>query len=106
MIGIIMFVATLLFLLLGYPVAFSFGAAAIFFGFIGVIAELQPDPTFLDIMEEFFLMFSMMPFRIYSMMTNTILMAIPLFILMGIILQKSEVAERLLESMGLLFGRV
>jgi len=106
MIGIIMFFAALLLLLLGYPVAFSFGAAAMLFGFIGAIAELQPDPTFLDIIEEFFLMFSLMPFRIYSMMTNTILMAVPLFILMGIILQKSALAERLLESMGLLFGRV
>jgi tripartite ATP-independent transporter DctM subunit len=47
-----------------------------------------------------------MPFRIYSIMTNTILMAIPLFILMGIILQKSQLAERLLESMGILFGKV
>jgi len=105
-IGIIMFFAALFLLLVGYPVAFSFGAAAIFFGFIGVVVELQPDPTLLDIMEEFFLMFSMMPFRIYAMMTNTILMAVPLFILMGIILQKSALAERLLESMGLLFGRV
>ena len=101
-----MFFAALLLLLLGYPVAFSFGAAAMLFGFIGAVAELQPDPTLLDIMEEFFLMFSLMPFRIYSMMTNTILMAVPLFILMGIILQKSALAERLLESMGLLFGRV
>ncbi|WLE97676.1 MAG: TRAP transporter large permease subunit [Candidatus Electrothrix communis] len=106
MIGIIMFFAALLLLLLGYPVAFSFGAAAMFFGFIGAVAELQPDPALLDIMEDFFLMFSMMPFRIYSIMTNTILMAVPLFILMGIILQKSALAERLLESMGLLFGRV
>ncbi|CAK8715552.1 TRAP transporter, DctM subunit [Candidatus Electrothrix laxa] len=106
MIGIIMFFAALLLLLIGYPVAFSFGAAAIFFGFIDAVVELQPDPALLDIMEEFFLMFSMMPFRIYSMMTNTILMAVPLFILMGIILQKSALAERLLESMGLLFGKV
>jgi tripartite ATP-independent transporter DctM subunit len=51
-------------------------------------------------------MFSMMPFRIYAIMTNTILMAIPLFILMGIVLQKSELAERLLESMGILFGKI
>jgi tripartite ATP-independent transporter DctM subunit len=47
-----------------------------------------------------------MPFRIYSIMNNTILMAVPLFILMGIILQKSALAERLLESMGILFGKV
>lgn len=101
-----MFFAALLLLLLGYPVAFSFGAAAIVFGFIGAIVELQPHPALMDIMEEFFLMFSMMPFRIYAMMSNTILMAVPLFILMGIILQKSKLAERLLESMGQLFGRV
>ena len=106
MIGIIMFIAALLLLLIGYPVAFSFGAAAMLFGFIGAIIELQPDPTFFDIIEEFFLLFSMMPFRIYAIMTNTILMAVPLFILMGIILQKSALAERLLESMGLLFGRI
>ncbi|MCI5132212.1 MAG: TRAP transporter large permease subunit [Candidatus Electrothrix sp. EH2] len=106
MIGIIMFFAALLLLLLGYPVAFSFGAAAIFFGLIGAVVELQPNPAFMDVMKEFFLMFSMMPFRIYSIMSNTILMAVPLFILMGIILQKSELAERLLESMGLLFGRI
>ncbi len=106
MIGIIMFVAALLLLLLGYPVAFSFGAAAIVFGFIGAVAELQPDPSLFNIMEEFFLLFSMMPFRIYAMMSNTILMAVPLFILMGILLQKSTLAERLLESMGILFGKI
>ena len=48
----------------------------------------------------------MMPFRIYSIMNNTILMAVPLFIFMGIILQKSELAERLLEAMGALFGKI
>ncbi|XOF33524.1 MAG: TRAP transporter large permease [Candidatus Electrothrix sp. YB6] len=106
MIGILMFFAALLLLLLGYPVAFSFGAAAMLFGAIGAAAELLPDATLAAVAEEFFLMFSMMPFRIYAMMTNTILMAVPLFILMGIILQKSELAERLLESMGMLFGRV
>jgi tripartite ATP-independent transporter DctM subunit len=57
-------------------------------------------------MEEFFSMFSMMPFRIYSTMTNKLLMAIPLFIFMGIVLEKSGLAARLLESMGTLFGRV
>ena len=106
MTGIIMFFAALVLLVVGYPVAFTFGSVAMLFGFIAVIVELLPDPTFMDIMEEFFSMFSMMPFRTYSIMTNTILMAIPLFILMGIILQKSQLAERLLESMGILFGKV
>jgi tripartite ATP-independent transporter DctM subunit len=48
----------------------------------------------------------MMPHRIWSIMKNTILMAIPLFILMGLILQKTKLAERLLESMGYLFGEI
>ncbi len=106
MTGIIMFFAALLLLSVGYPVAFTFGAVAMFFGAIAVFVELMPDPGLVLVAEEFFSMFSMMPFRIYSIMNNTILMAVPLFILMGIVLQKSELAERLLESMGILFGRV
>ncbi len=106
MTGIVMFFAALCLLSLGYPVAFSFGAVSMLFGLIAVVIELLPDPSFTMVAEEFFLMFSMMPFRIYSIMNNTILMAVPLFILMGIVLQKSELAERLLESMGLLFGKV
>ncbi|MEA3289453.1 MAG: TRAP transporter large permease subunit, partial [Campylobacterota bacterium] len=58
------------------------------------------------VVEEFYYMFSMMPFRIYSTMTNKLLMAIPLFIFMGVLLEKSGLAGRLLESMGTLFGKV
>ncbi len=101
-----MFFAALVLLVIGYPVAFTFGAVAMFFGAVAAFIEMLPDPTVTGVAEEFFLMFSMMPFRIYAIMTNTILMAIPLFILMGIVLQKSELAERLLESMGILFGKV
>ncbi|SEA60288.1 TRAP transporter, DctM subunit [Desulfuromusa kysingii] len=90
MIGLIMFAVCLGLLLLGFPVAFTFGGAAVVFG---LIAEGQG-------------MFAMMPHRIWSVMNNTILMAIPLFIFMGIILQKSKLAERLLESMGFLFGEM
>ncbi len=106
MTGIIMFFAALALLVAGYPVAFTFGAVALVFGAIAAFIELMPDAGMLLVSEEFFSMFSMMPFRIYSIMTNTILMAVPLFILMGIILQKSALAERLLESMGILFGKV
>ncbi|BCO08913.1 C4-dicarboxylate ABC transporter [Desulfolithobacter dissulfuricans] len=106
MTGIIMFLAALALLTLGYPVAFTFGAVAMFFGAIAAYIELLPHPALAAVAEEFFLMFSMMPFRIYSIMTNTILMAVPLFIFMGIVLQKSQLAERLLESMGVLFGKV
>ena len=90
MIGLVMFVVALLLLLVGFPVAFTFGGVAVFFG---LLAE-GPD------------IFSLMPHRIWSIMNNTILMAIPLFIFMGIVLQKSNLAERLLESMGFLFGEI
>nr|VFJ59600.1 MAG: TRAP transporter, DctM subunit [Candidatus Kentron sp. DK] len=90
MIGITMFVTALVLLLAGFPVAFTFGGVAVFFG---LFAE---GPG----------IFAMMPHRIWSIMNNTVLMAIPLFIFMGIVLQKSRLAERLLESMGALFGGV
>ncbi len=108
MIGLIMFGATLILLVVGFPVAFTFGAVALYFGAISAWFEVIPDGgTIAEFWEEFLSMFSMMPFRIYSsIMTNKILMAIPLFIFMGIILQKSQLAERLLESMGTLFGKV
>lgn len=106
MVGIVMFVAALALLAVGYPVAFTFGSVSIFFGAIAAFVELLPDPTVASVADEFFSMFSMMPFRIYSIMNNTILMAVPLFIYMGIVLQKSNLAERLLEAMGTLFGRV
>lgn len=106
MVGIVMFVAALAMLAIGYPVAFTFGSVSIFFGIIAALVELLPDPTIASVADEFLQMFSMMPFRVYSIMNNTILMAVPLFIFMGIILQKSELAERLLEAMGTLFGKI
>lgn len=90
MIGIIMFFAALVLLLLGFPVAFTFGGVALLFGVFSEGVEI----------------FAFMPFRIYSIMENTVLMAIPLFIFMGIVLQRTKLAEQLLESMGKLFGGV
>ncbi len=107
MIGIYMFFTALLLLAVGYPVAFSFGAISIIFGFIAAFFEVFPDGgTMVAVGEEFYSMFSMIPFRIYSTMTNKLLMAIPLFIFMGIVLEKSGLAAKLLESMGTLFGKV
>ncbi len=106
MVGIIMFAAALGLLAIGYPVAFTFGSVSIFFGLIAALVELMPDPSVTAVIDEFLQMFSMMPFRVYSIMNNTILMAVPLFIYMGIILQKSNLAERLLEAMGTLFGKI
>ncbi|MDF2182081.1 TRAP transporter large permease subunit [Neptuniibacter sp. CAU 1671] len=90
MIGIVMFFVALVMLLVGFPVAFTFGGIALIFG---VFAE-GPD------------IFAFMPFRIQSIMENTVLMAVPLFIFMGLVLQKTKLAEQLLESMGKLFGGV
>ncbi|MFW1676932.1 TRAP transporter large permease [Pontibacter sp. JAM-7] len=90
MIGIVMFFVALVLLLVGFPVAFTFGGVALIFG---VFAE-GPD------------IFAFMPFRIQSIMENTVLMAVPLFIFMGLVLQKTKLAEQLLESMGKLFGGV
>ncbi len=116
MIGIYMFGAALLLLVVGYPVAFTFGAVSMFFGAMAAFLNVVPDNwtimhffqgwTMADVYDEFLQMFAMMPFRIYSIMTNKILMAVPLFIYMGIVLQKSDLATRLLESMGVLFGKV
>ncbi len=108
MTGLVMFVAALFMLLIGFPVAFTFGAVSLVFGGIAAYFELAQDGAvmFVDWADEFLSMFSMMPFRIYSIMGNKILIAIPLFIFMGIVLEKSGIAQRLLESMGTLFGKV
>ncbi|MEP0072386.1 MAG: TRAP transporter large permease subunit [Marinomonas sp.] len=90
MIGIIMFFVALVLLLLGFPVAFTFGGVALIFG----------------VFAEGFDMFAFMPFRIQSYMENTVMMAVPLFVFMGIVLQKTQLAEQLLEAMGKLFGGV
>ncbi len=107
MIGIYMFGAALALLVVGYPVAFSFGAVSLVFGAIASYFEIIPDGgTMIEFYQEFLSMFSMMPYRIFGIMTNKILLAVPLFIFMGIVLQKSHLAERLLEAMGTLFGSV
>lgn len=101
-----MFFTALIMLLAGFPVAFTFGGVALVFGIYSEGFSAGMEDGFI---EHFFIgleLFEMMPFRIYSIMENTILMAIPLFIFMGIVLQKTKLAEQLLESMGMLFGSV
>nr|WP_320135728.1 TRAP transporter large permease subunit [uncultured Amphritea sp.] len=90
MIGIVMFCVALLMLLVGFPVAFTFGGVALLFGLFAEGPEL----------------FAFMPFRIQSIMENTVLMAVPLFVFMGIVLQRTKLAEQLLEAMAKLFGGV
>lgn len=89
MIALFMFAVALFLLLIGIPVAFAFGGVAIIFAFL--IPHLGFD------------VFSILPFRIYGIMSNTTLMAVPLFIAMGLILEKSQMAEKLLVSMSALF---
>lgn len=86
--GLILFFIALVFLFLGYYVAFTFAGVSVIVGvfFLGID------------------LFEFMPYRIMSIMENTTLMSIPMFIFMGIVLQKTGLAERLLESSAKLFG--
>ena len=90
-----MFAGALLLLATGYPVAFSLGSTAIIFGSIGWALGIF-DPVFL----------SAMPSRIFGIMENYTLLAIPYFIFLGSMLEKTGIAEKLLETMGILFGRL
>ncbi|MDD2448668.1 MAG: TRAP transporter large permease subunit [Sulfurimonas sp.] len=92
MMAIAIFITILALLLLGIPVAFVFGSVAIVFAFF--IPELG------------FGIFDILSLRIYGIMSNSTLMAVPLFIAMGLILEKSKMAERLLVSMSALFRDV
>jgi tripartite ATP-independent transporter DctM subunit len=92
MIALVMFGVALALLLLGVPVAFAFGGVAMMFAFF------TPDVGFE--------VFNILPFSIYGIMSNTTLMAVPLFIMMGLILEKSGMAEKLLLSMSALFKGV
>ena len=92
MIALFMFVVALALLLVGIPVAFSFGGVAMIFAFL--IPHLG------------FEVFNILPFRIFGIMGNTTLMAVPLFIMMGLILEKSGMAEKLLMSMSVMFKGV
>lgn len=91
----IMFAGLFVFLLLGFPVAFSLGACGLFFGLIGIELGVLPEALMQAI-----------PLRIFGIMQNDTLLAIPFFTLMGLILERSGMAEDLLETIGQLFGPV
>jgi len=84
-----MFVVIIPALLLGYPVAFTLGAVSIFFGTFALGIDF----------------FQLLPLRIWGIMTNFTLLAVPLFVLMGVILEKSGLAQDLLETSAALFGK-
>ena len=91
----IMFAALVIFLLLGYPAAFSLGAVGLIFAIIGIeLGQFQPD--FLQALPE----------RVYGVMSNDTLLAIPFFTFMGLVLERSGMAEDLLDTIGQLFGTV
>ena len=98
----IMFVSLFAFLLLGYPVAFSLAAVGLLYFIIGVeLAPLSAGSISLD-----WPLIGVMPDRIFGIMNNETLLAVPFFTLMGLILERSGMAEDLLDTIGQLFGSV
>jgi TRAP-type mannitol/chloroaromatic compound transport system permease large subunit len=91
----VMFAALVVFLLLGYPVAFALAANGLLFGLVGIELGLF-SPNF----------FQALTNRLYGVMENDILLAIPFFTFMGLILERSGMAEDLLDTVGQVFGPV
>lgn len=91
----LMFLGLIFFLLYGFPVAFALGACGLFFGLIGIELGLLA-PVF----------FQALPLRIFGIMQNETLLAVPFFTLMGLVLERSGMAEDLLDTIGQLFGSV
>src|SRR5205085_3693059 len=89
----LMFASLIVVMLFGYPVAFALAANGIFFGLLGVqLGLLQPT------------LFQALPERLWGVMSNDTLLAVPFFTFMGLILERSGMAEDLLDTIGQLFG--
>ncbi|MFN3560506.1 MAG: TRAP transporter large permease subunit [Chloroherpetonaceae bacterium] len=86
----LLFLCLIALLLLGFPVAFTLGGLSIVFGYFVFGFEF----------------FNLLPMRVFGIMTNYVLIAVPLFVFMGTMLEKSGIAERLLDTMSLLLGRL
>ena len=95
LIPIIMFVVICFVLILGFPVALSLAGTALLFAFVGIQ---------LGVFEE--IMLRALPNRLFGIMTNDNLIAVPLFIFMGVMLERARIAEQMLSSMAYLFGRI
>ena len=89
----IMFLSLIVLLLTGFPVAFGLAATGLVFGVLGIALDLFPTN-----------LFQVLPLRIFGIMQNETMLAIPFFTLMGIILERSGMAEDLLDTIGQLFG--
>jgi len=85
-----MFLALTILLMAGFPVTFTLMGTALFFGVLGFGWSF----------------FSLLPLRIWGTMTNITLLAVPLFVFMGVMLERSGLAEQLIDTMGILFGRL
>jgi tripartite ATP-independent transporter DctM subunit len=93
--AVAMVLAVCALLLVGYPVAFTLAGVSLGFATLGAAVGVMD-----------FALLGALPARIFGIMTNDVLLAIPLFIFMGVMLERSRVAEELLETMGRLFGRL
>jgi tripartite ATP-independent transporter DctM subunit len=87
---LLLFAAFFILMMFGYPVAFTIGGLSLIFGYFTVGMDF----------------FNLLPLRVWGIMTNSVLIAVPLFIFMGVMLEKSGLAEELLETMSLLFRRM
>ena len=90
---LLLFLSVFIVLLAGYPVAFSLAGTALAFSLVGTLSGTF-DPSVLEAI----------PNRLYGIMTNETLIAVPLFVFMGVMLERSKVAEQLLDTMAMLFG--
>src|SRR2546423_9906383 len=91
----IMFASLVVVLLLGYPAAFSLGAVGLIYALVGIgLGEFRPD--FLQALPE----------RVYGVMNNDTLLAIPFFTFMGLVLERSRIADDLVRTIRPLFGRI
>jgi tripartite ATP-independent transporter DctM subunit len=93
MIVLLLFLTAIFILLAGFPVAFSLAGAGLLFALIGTVTGTF-DPVFLEAV----------PNRLFGIMSNDVLVAVPLFVFMGVMLEKAKIADNLLDSMASLFG--
>ncbi len=91
--SVLLFFTVIVFLLAGYPVAFTLAGVALLFAGIGLVTG-NFDPGYLNAL----------PSRLFGIMTNETLIAVPLFVFMGVTLEKAKIAEDLLETLSSLFG--
>ena len=94
LLAILLFIITALLLIFGYPVALTLAGTAIIFAILGHFLDVFP-----------LVLLGVIPNRIFSILTNETLIAVPLFILMGNMLDKSGIATQLLSSLGKLWGK-